>query len=71
MSNIVQVTCTDVQQARADTRLAELQAKDPEYAYNGVEGIDDLIHHGHMLTRLPADEIQTVVARANEIIAGG
>lgn len=70
MSAIVKATCTEPQFLRINERMAELQAKDPGHTYQGHEALDDLIHHGHMLTRLPADEIQAVVTRANEVING-
>ena len=68
MSNIVQITCSYPHQIRADNRMGELQLIAPDYAYQGHEAVDDLLHHGYMLTRLPTDEIAAVVARANEIL---
>ena len=68
MSSKVEVSCTDVHATRADQRMAELQTADPNYVYEGHEAVDDLLHHGYMLTRLPASEIAPVIARANELL---
>jgi hypothetical protein len=70
MSNTVNLRCTNIQAPRIDARMAELITASPGYAHQGHEAVEDLIHHGWMLTRLPADEIATIVARANEIISG-
>ena len=70
MSNTIKLTCTDTQAPRMIIRMGELIAASPEHAFAGYEGVEDLIHHGWMLTRLPPDEIAVIVARANEIISG-
>lgn len=71
MSSVVQITCTDTQRTRVEDHLTELQVADPGANHDNTTAADNLINLGFMLSRLPPEEIQPVIDRANEIIAGG
>jgi len=68
MSDIVSAQCSNLQLGRVQERLSELQSSSPSSTVSQYEAMDDLIHHGYMLLRLPAEEIAPIIARANEIM---
>lgn len=66
MSDIVEITCTETMHNRVKQRLTELQIRDPAADHDITSAVDDLIHHGYMLTWLPQKKIAEVVNMANK-----